>query len=147
LLLFLCGGGAIGGYFLFFNDSPKVAFEDFVNAAEKKDGAKMWDRMDKKSQDEMGKFMELAKMGSEGAKYKDKSGKELFVAVVADSKDKPDKGMFGSINKDKPVVDSYSVASDGKSGSVIFKTADGKTETMPCVKEDGRWRVSLTSRK
>ena len=99
--------------------------------------------MDKKSQDEMSGFMELLKMGTDGAKYKDKKGKDLFVAVVADSKDKPDRGQFGSFGKEKPKVESYSVSSDGKSGSVVIKKADGKTETLPCVKEDGKWRLSM----
>ncbi len=143
LLFLLCGGGALGAYFLFFNDSPKAAFEDFVNAAEKKDGAGMWERIDKKSQDDLSGLMEFAKMGPDGAKYKDKKGKELFVAVVADAKDKPEKGLFGGFNKDKPKVESYTT--DGKSGSVVIKTADGKTETVPCVKEEGKWRVSFTS--
>ena len=90
---------------------------------------------------------DAAKMGPDGAKYKDKKGKELFVAVVADSKDNPEKRLFGVVGKEKPKVESSTVDADGKSGSVVIKTADGKTETVPCVKEDGKWRVSITSKR
>ncbi len=143
LLFLICGGAALGSYFMFFNDSPKAAFEDYIAAVEKDDAGRMWDRMDKQSQDEMAKNMELvSKFGPNKDKYKEKKGKELFVAVVADA---TNNGMRPFDKGEKPIVESYTT--DGSIGSVSIKTANGTKMTIPCVKEDGRWRLQFSKFK
>jgi len=140
LLFFLCGGGAIGAYFLFFNDSPKAAFEDFAAAAEKPDGSRMWDRLDKRSQEEAVKSMESMQQFGD-PKHKDKRGRELFIAIVDDSKDSKGKNFTNRIIRDKSTV--ITSTSSGSSGSVTVKTLDGSILNVPCTKEDGRWRLQL----
>jgi hypothetical protein len=50
--------------------------------------------------------------------------------------------MFTLLGWHKSTVESSS--SSGDSGSVVVKLENGKTQTVQCIKEDGRWRLRLS---
>ena len=79
-----------------------------------------------------------ANLGPNAGSYKGKKGKDLFIAMMKDSN-------FTPFKEGKPVVESYT--SQGNNGSVIVRNPNGKTETILCVKEDGRWRLQNTGIK
>lgn len=143
LMLVLFGVGFYCIYSLYLSDSPEAAFNDFVSAAEKNDGARMWDRMDRKTQEGLSKTMLSMKGRPEGSKYLGKNDRDMFAAITTDdAKDGKGNAFLMRLGADKPTVESSS--SSGDSGSVVFKLADGHTQTTRCIKEDGRWRLQLS---
>ena len=142
LMLVLVGVGFYCIYSLYLSDSPEAAFNDFVSAAEKNDGARMWDRMDRKTQDGLSKTMLKMKGGPDSSKYQGKNDRDMFAAFTSDdAKDGKGNLAFKLLGWHKSTVESSS--SSGDSGSVAVKLADGKTQTVQCIKEDGRWRLQL----
>ncbi len=142
-LLLFCGCGGLGIFYVVpkLTDSPKAAVEDFVSAAEKGDGGRMWDRMDNKTQANLTSLLESsAKFSPDAGKYKDKKGRDLFIAMTADKKGFMQDGKMSPFGTSgKPTVESYTTSGD--TGSVVVRMTDGKTQTVQCVKEDGRWRL------
>ena len=143
LMLVLVGVGFYCVYSLYLKDSPEAAFNDFVSAAEKNDGAGMWDRMDQNTQEGFRQSMVMMKSGPEGSKYQGKSDRDMFAAITTDdAKDGNGNLFFKLMGWHNSTVESSS--SNGDSGNVVFKLADGKTQTVRCIKEDGRWRLQLS---
>lgn len=85
--------------------------------------------------------LESKKNTPDGAKFRDKKGRDLFVAVVADTKAQ-NKDAMTPFGKGKPTIESYT--SGGNSASVIVKHADGKVSTIPCIREDGKWKLQVS---
>ncbi len=99
--------------------------------------------MDRKTQEGLSKTMLSMKGRPEGSKYLGKNDRDMFAAITTDdAKDGKGNAFLMRLGADKPTVESSS--SSGDSGSVVFKLADGHTQTTRCIKEDGRWRLQLS---
>ena len=153
-------GGAIAGvlltfgcislvaYFVFFNggprtaaDSPKIAYLDYVSAMKAQDGERIWERMDRDTQDgTLKEYEAIAKSEPDPEKYKGKTGKALFIAMLAaDNKQTNIRQIDSSL---MPVVLSQTI--DGTVGTVTLKMPSGPNVTIHCIQEDGRWKLQLS---
>jgi hypothetical protein len=152
-------GGAIAGvlltfgcislvaYFVFFNggartaaDSPKIAYLDYISALKAEDAERAWERMDQETQNLLvEEYEQLAKKEPNVEKYKGKTGKALYLAVMA-ANYKPPSGQTIDPSL-MPVVLSQTI--DGTVGSVTLKMYQAPNITIPCIQENGRWKLQL----
>lgn len=130
------------------SETPQSAFETIVRYGETGQYAKVWDRIDKKSQGKLEPALELfAKLGAAGAaiagdrqKAKELSelkGKDLFVRLCSESEEAREHFV-------KQRVKSAAVQGDRATLTVLAQK-DGKEQerTVVMIKEDGIWKMSV----
>jgi len=141
----LLGGGGVAAFFLFFNENPKSAFEDFQNSLVAKNYGHAYDRLDPDAQRSISGLMELVKMDPKMSAHRNKSGRELFIAVCeeADKNSAQTGKADGPVDRWKKKATVESVKEDGNSATLTVTTFEGKTETRYMKKIEGKWRLGI----
>jgi hypothetical protein len=144
LFVLLAGGVAV--WLFVFNDTPERAFEDFKDAAVKKDFGRMYDRMDRDGQREMEKQAEiLVQIDRSMSGHSGKKGRDLVVAVNRELDGKATGGrtsISDQMRKDIEGTKVEKVEVNGDTATVTVRLTTGGTRTGKMVKQDGRWRIS-----
>jgi hypothetical protein len=142
------GGGAvvlllvagIAAFFLFFNETPTNAFNDFQNAIQAKNYGRMYDRLDTDGQKFLDGMSELSvKMDPNMAAHKDKKGREAFIAMAQEG----DRKGTNKMNEQFKRATVETVKADGDFATLTIKTSEGKTETVKMRKQNGTWRIGF----
>lgn len=155
VMLLACAG--VGGWYFFLRDNPKIAYEEFADSMRDRKYDKAWDRVDSKTQSEFNLIVTNAKAAPLisqdilrflGGSADGKTGKDLFVAMVADIRQDDAEGKNSYNLPPKPAkfvsVASSTVTDDR--GSVTINRADGTTETLGCIRESGKWRIRFSEK-
>lgn len=141
----LLAGGGVAVWLIFFNETPKSAYEDFQNSLVAKNYGHAYDRFDPDAQRGISGLLELTKFDPKMAAHRGKSGRDLFIAVGEEgdknnAQSGKQDGMFDRWKKKSTVE---SVSQTGDTATLTVKSSEGKVETVYLKKIEGKWRISL----
>jgi hypothetical protein len=123
-------------YYLWETD-PMEAYNKISTAANAKDWGTVFDRIDKEGQDEMIASMGWEKKEKDKATLlKDKSGRELFIAVMGYPNHHATARLFQG--KAEEVV-----RLDGRIAEIKVTFPNGYVGVVPMIKQGSTWRINI----
>ena len=145
--LLLLGGGVVVAL-VFLMETPERAFEDLKDAHLKKDYGRVYDRMDKETQQDFEKSAQLLiQFDKSLAVHNGKKGRELFVAFTAEMEKRGgvETKATDKFREEIKNTKVESVVVNGDTATLTIKGGNGRTETITMVKQDGTWRMKKKS--